>query len=82
MFHKITELKPLPNLRLWARFEGGDARLYDLAPLQERWDVFASLSTVPGLFALAHTDAGGRGVVWNDDIDLSSDEIWTNGVPA
>jgi hypothetical protein len=25
-------------------------------------------------------DAGGYGVSWNDDLDLSEDELWVNGV--
>lgn len=26
-------------------------------------------------------DAGGYGVSWNDDIDLSCNELWENGTP-
>jgi len=26
-------------------------------------------------------DAGGYGISWNDDIDLSEYELWTNGKP-
>ena len=25
-------------------------------------------------------DVGGYGIVWNDDLDLSCDELWENGV--
>lgn len=25
-------------------------------------------------------DIGGYGIVWNDDLDLSCDELWENGV--
>ena len=27
-------------------------------------------------------DVGGYGIVWNDDLDLSCDELWGNGVVA
>ncbi|MCD8200692.1 MAG: DUF2442 domain-containing protein [Clostridia bacterium] len=27
-----------------------------------------------------YADVGGFGIVWNDDIDLSCDELWDNGV--
>ena len=81
MLHKIKEVKPLPDLRLFARFENGDVRVYDVAPLQSKWPVFKTLSIVPELFPLARIDAGGHGIVWNDEIDLASEEIWYNGQP-
>jgi hypothetical protein len=79
--HLLTSILLLPNLRLQAFFTNGDMRLYDVAPLQARWPVFQSLSAIPGLFALARIDCGGHGVVWNDEIDLDSEEIWHNGTP-
>jgi len=33
-------------------------------------------------FRALHVDAGGYGISWNDDIDLSEYELWTNGVPT
>jgi len=82
MFHKIIDITPLPDLRLWAQFEGGYTRVYDVAPLQKKWPAFLSLSTIPGLFELVRVDAGGHGIVWNDEIDLDSEEVWHNGQSA
>jgi hypothetical protein len=79
MFHKITEIIPLPGMRLKARFENGDVFLYNVAALKERWTIFKTLESVPELFGLARIDAGGHGIVWNDEIDLASEEIWNNG---
>ena len=79
MFHRIREIKPLPGLCLQAVFQNGEFRIYNVAPLQERWPVFRSLTEIPGLFELVQVDAGGYGVVSNDEIDLAAEEIWNNG---
>ncbi len=34
----------------------------------------------PDRFEDVYVDVGGHGIVWNDDLDLSSDELWENGV--
>jgi len=81
MFHIIKKVVPLPNLRLWARFANEATRVYDVTPLQSKWPAFRSLSTIPGLFELVRVDAGGHGIVWNDEIDLASEEVWHNGQP-
>ena len=31
-------------------------------------------------FECVSVDVGGYGIVWNDDLDLSCDELWENGV--
>ena len=31
------------------------------------------------LFSSVMVDQGGYGVIWNDDIDISCDELWANG---
>ena len=31
------------------------------------------------LFSSVMIDQGGYGVIWNDDIDISCDELWVNG---
>jgi hypothetical protein len=79
MFRKIKEITPLPDMRLRAIFDGGETIYYDVKPLIDRWPVFRSLVDIPELFPLVHIEANGYGVAWNDEIDLSSDEIWENG---
>ncbi|MDR1292849.1 MAG: DUF2442 domain-containing protein [Clostridiales Family XIII bacterium] len=82
MLHRIVELNTLPELKLSAMFENGERRIYDVAPLIPRWPAFRPLEDVPGLFEVARTDMGGLGVVWNDEIDIASDEIWENGIKS
>ena len=75
---RIETVQPLENLRLLVRFRSGDLKIYDCAQLLSR-PQFQKL-TEPGFFTAVHVDAGGYGVSWNDEIDLSEYELWTNGV--
>ncbi|MDO4849493.1 MAG: DUF2442 domain-containing protein [Coriobacteriia bacterium] len=79
MFHKVKDVFPLPDLRLSVQFANGTTKIYDVAPLLDRFGSFAPLGD-EALFASVQVDAGGYGIVWNDDIDLSCDELWENGV--
>lgn len=82
MFHKVQAIRPLPEYCLLATFQDGSIRRYDVKPLLEKWPAFASLREIPGLFEGVQVDAGGYGISWNDEIDLSCDELWENGVPV
>ena len=65
---------------LEATFADGTVKRYDVEPLLSRWKAFEALRDVPGLFRSVRVDAGGYGVVWNDELDLECEEIWNNGV--
>lgn len=82
MHNKIKSIYPLAGLTLIADFENGEKRKYDVRPLLDKWEAFRSLQEVPGLFEQVQVDAGGYGISWNDDIDLSCDEIYYNGNPC
>ena len=78
-FHRLKNITPLPDLILLAEFQDGTIKKYDVKPLIKEIPVFEMLEYVNGLFNQVHIDAGGYGVVWNDEIDLSSDELYYNG---
>ena len=80
MFHKIKNVSALPDYRLSVQFAQGITKLYDVKPLLEKLPVFAELINNPQEFACVSVDVGGYGIVWNDDLDLSCDELWENGV--
>lgn len=82
MFHKLQAIRPLSGLMLEATFQDGSVKKYDVKPLLQKWPAFMPLQDVSGLFEQVRVDAGGYGISWNDDIDLSCDEIWENGVPT
>ena len=79
MFHKIKNISPLPDYRLSVQFAEGCTKIYDVKPLFDTIPVFEELKDIC-LFSDVTVDVGGHGIVWNDDLDLSCDELWENGV--
>ncbi len=80
MFHKVKNVSALPDYRLSVQFAEGVTKLYDVKPLFEKLHVFQWLREHPEQFACVSVDVGGYGIVWNDELDLSCDELWENGV--
>ena len=79
MFHKIKNVSPLPDYRLSVQFAEGCTKIYDIKPLFKQIPAFEELKD-SHLFSDVTVDVGGYGIVWNDDLDLSCDELWENGV--
>ena len=79
MFHKIKNISALPDFKLSVQFSEGVTKIYDAKPLFEKIPFFATLKDQPEVFASVTVDVGGYGIVWNDDLDLSCDELWENG---
>ena len=82
MFFKVRSVKPLSEYGLLVRFENGETKRYDVAPLFDKWTAFQALQNVQGLFEQVKVDVGGYGVSWNDDLDLSCNELYFNGTAA
>lgn len=80
MFHKVKNVWALPEYRLSVQFSEGVTQIYDVKPLFEKLPVFAELRNNPQKFFSVSVDVGGYGIVWDDDLDLSCDELWENGV--
>lgn len=78
-FHTIKCVKPLENMIIKVVFENGEIKKYDMKPLIEKYEVFKELNNKE-LFNKVKADIGGYGIIWNDDIDLSCEEIWKNGI--
>ncbi|BED93150.1 MAG: DUF2442 domain-containing protein [Candidatus Paraimprobicoccus trichonymphae] len=79
IFHKLTDVKPISDLKLKVTFENGVIKVYDVKPLLDKWEVFKSFKLIRGLFEQVKLDCKGYGIAWNDDIDLSCEELWQNG---
>lgn len=58
-------------------FENNITKLYDAEPLFDR-EVFSPLRN-PAFFRAVKVDSGGYAVYWNEDIDLSENELWSKG---
>ena len=80
MFHKVKNVFPLPEFKLSVQFSEGATKIYDVTPLFDQIPVFAELKNNPEEFYCVTVDIGGYGIVWNDDLDLSCDELWENGL--
>ena len=80
MFHKIKNVSPLPDFKLSVQFSEGVTKLYDVNPLFQQIPTFAYLKNNLTEFNNVSVDVGGYGVIWNDDLDLSCDELWEHGV--
>lgn len=80
MFHKIKCVTPMPDYKLSVQFCEGVTKIYDVTPLISKWDMFAVLQDKPEIFASVEVDMGGYGIIWGDDLDISCDELWANGV--
>ena len=78
MFHKIKNIFSLEDYKLLVQFVSGVTKIYDVKPLFKWKEVFNTLKE-DGLFYDVSIDIGGNGIVWNDDVDLSCDELWENG---
>ena len=79
MFNKVKNVFPLEDYKLLVQFCVGVTKIYDVKPLFEWKEVFNTLKH-NNLFYGVYVDVGGYGIVWNDYVDLSCDELWENGV--
>ena len=78
MFNKVKNVFTLEDYKLLVQFCVGVTKVYDVKPLFEWKDVFKTLKE-NNLFYGVYVDVGGYGIVWNDYVDLSCDELWDKG---
>ena len=76
--HKVKSVKPLDNFILEVIFVEGDSKKYDVKPLFGEIPRFIDLKE-NDLFSKVTVSPGGYGIIWNDNVDLSCDELWDNG---
>jgi hypothetical protein len=74
---RIRSARASGPAQLVVRFENGVEKAYDCGPLLNRPQF--QLLKVPAFFRAVRVDAGGYGVSWNDQMDISEYEVWTNG---
>ena len=79
MFHRVKDVKPLENYIIEVIFQNNEKKYYDISRLFKKWTICQSLQEISGLFEQVKVDPGGYGISWNDEIDLSCDELWENG---
>lgn len=79
MFHKVISATPTSNYNLIVQFSEGTTKKYKVDALFNRIPAFTVFIEKPLDFYHVQVDTGGYGISWSDDLDLSSDELWTNG---
>ena len=79
MFHKVKSVKSIKNYILEIIFENNEIKYYDVSKLFNKWKVFQEFEKTEGLFEQVKVDKGGFGISWNDELDLSCNELWENG---
>ncbi len=77
-FHNVKAVFPLEDYKLLVQFVSGVTKIYDVKPLFDWKDVFKTLKE-NDLFYGVYVGPAGYGIIWNDDVDLSCDELWENG---
>jgi hypothetical protein len=75
---KILSVQPQENKKLLVTFVNGIQKVYDCTQLLDR-EMFQLLKN-DVFFKSVKVDAGGYGISWNDDLDLSEYELWINGI--
>ena len=75
----IKSAKAVSECIILVEFSNNERRKYDITPLLEK-TMFQPLKN-PVFFKNFRVDAGGYGIVWNEDIDISEYELWTHGIP-
>ena len=75
----IKHAEVLEEYILEVTFQNNVIKYYDVSELFEKWNVFQELKKDRKLFEQVKVDEGGYGISWNDNLDLSCNELWENG---
>lgn len=75
---RITSVVPNDNFTLTIRFDNGEQRLYDAAPLLKPKTVFEPLMDIEN-FRRVYVD-GANGIAWDIDPAVDSSVVWSNKV--
>ncbi|SDF62010.1 DUF2442 domain-containing protein [Sporolituus thermophilus] len=77
MVPRIKWVQPCEEFVLKVAFNNGVVKIYDMKSKLDE-PRFSALKD-KGIFRAVQVDGGGYGVSWNDEIDLSENELWMNG---
>ena len=73
---KVSGVRPLPDKRLWVRFNTGEAKVFDFTPLLGS-TAFAPLAD-ESVFRSVYIDYGIP--MWNDgEIDIAPEKLYAEG---
>ena len=79
MFHKATKIQYGEGTTLVLTFRDGSVKQFDVASMFEKYPPLRAL-TERSLFTAGKLSPGGYGIIWNDDLDLEAETVYTEGV--
>jgi len=75
---RIKSVNVVDEHTLLVNFSNNEKRRYNVTPLLNK-EMFSALRN-PAFFKNVQVDTG-YALIWNEDIDISEYEIWSNGTP-
>lgn len=78
--HLVYSVTPLRNYKLFVVFKDSAERVYDVRPLFSEIPAFQRLQNDRELFFSVRPEFNGNAIIWDDELDLASDELFENGV--
>lgn len=76
---RVSGVRPLPQYKLWVRFNTGEAKIFDFSPYLS-YPAFAPLQD-ENVFRQVYIDYGMT--VWCDgDIDIAPEKLYSEGLTA
>lgn len=81
IFHRVKAIEPMPDMQLRILLAGETTEICDAKPLESRFSAFRKLED-RSLFDEVSVGEGGYGAVWDDETDISSEELWEHGMTA
>ena len=79
MFNSIIDVKFKNNLIVEVQFQSGEIKKYDFKSLFAKYPIFKELEKNENLFYSCKIAPGGYGIIFNDEIDIASEELFYNG---
>ncbi len=79
-YPKILKVQVLNKTNLLVEFDNNEQKIYNISSLLIN-PIFALLKDF-NLFKNVQIEAGGYAISWNNEIDLSEYELYTNGKPT
>ena len=80
MFNKILKIEFKKDYIVFCEFNDGSVKKYDFKILFDKYPVFKRLEKEPLLYKNGYVAAGGCGIIFDDELDIASEEIYCNGL--
>ena len=80
MYNRILKVNFNSNYVIVCEFNDGSIKEYDFKNLFNKYPIFKRLKNEPNLFINGYVASGGCGIIFDDELDIASEEIYNNGV--